>query len=131
MKGEAFYSMPHPEPKKHKRMPLNNRAAQFAPFAALTGYDEQIAETVRTTDGRISMAEDLCEDIYRNLQILFFAVPRPSCATVTYFVPDLFKSGGKYVTVCGTVTAVNREARTVTVEGVEISLDAITDLALN
>ena len=131
MKGEALYTMPHLEPKKHKRMSLQNRASQFAPFAALTGYDRQIEETVRTTDERITLAEDLCEDIYRALQVLFFATPRPSHATVTYFIPDLFKDGGEYVTVGGRITAVSADARTVTVEGREIPLDTITDLTLN
>ena len=122
--------MAHPEPKKHKRMPMGNRAAQFAPFAALTGYDEQIAETVRTTDAPTHMAEDLCEEIDRKLQLLFFASPRPEQGRITYFVPDLFKSGGRYMTAHGRIVAVNPQARTVTVEQIEIPIDAITDITL-
>ncbi len=130
MNREAMYTMMHPEPQKHRRMTLHNRASQFAPFAALTGYDEQIAETARTTDTPTCIAEDLCVEIEQKLQMLFFASPRPECARITYFVQDLFKNGGSYVTVCGAVTATSLEMRTVTIEQTELPIDAITDITL-
>lgn len=127
---EELYTMPHPEPGQHKRMSLHNRASQFAPFAALTGYDEQIAETARTTDAPTCMAEDLREEIEQKLQLLFFSSARPEQAEITYFVPDLFKNGGRYVTVRGKITAANPQRRIITLENIEISIDDITDLTL-
>ena len=131
MNKEVLYNAPHPEPKKHKRMPVRNRAAQFAPFAALTGYDEQIIEAERTTDPVMSLADDLCEEIHRKLQQLFFATPCPRRGTITYFVPDLFKNGGRYVTVSGEITAVDPTLRIITVENTQIAVDAITEICLS
>jgi hypothetical protein len=131
MNREELYIMPHPESKKRKRMSVRNRAAQFAPFSALTGYDEEIIEAERTTEPTVSLAEDLCEEIYRNLQKLFFATPLPCHGKITYFVPDLFKSGGRYVTVNGEITAVDPTLRTVTVENIKIPVDVITEILLS
>ena len=67
---EDIIGMPHYEPKKHKRMTIENRAAQFAPFAALTGYEEAIIETARTTVKRIEIEEDLLNIINSKLEII-------------------------------------------------------------
>lgn len=127
---EELYSMPHPEPQRHKRMSVQNRAAQFAPFAALTGYDEQIDETVRTTEPSLLLAEDLQEEIRQKLQTVFFAGSLPIYGTVTYFVPDSRKKGGRYVTLEGEITAADIQTRTVVIKSTSIPIDAITDMEL-
>ena len=129
MKREELYVMSHPEPKGHRRMSLQNRAAQFAPFAALNGYDEQIVEAERTTDPAMCVAEDLCEEIDRKLQLLF-SDSRPERVEITFFIPDRLKNGGRYITACGCVTSVNSHLRTVTVNCIEIPVDSITNVLI-
>ena len=79
----------HPEPKNHKRMSREARAGQFSPFAALTGYDEQVKETARLTSKKIDLDDEEKE------------------ITVTFFIPDLKKSGGKYQDKTGIVRKID------------------------
>ena len=86
---------------KHPRMSLHDRAAQFAPFAALTGYDEMVDEEARQTENRIELSEEQAELMDRRLCIISDAlsVNRHPWISFTYFVPDEKKTGGRYVTV--------------------------------
>ena len=84
---------------KRQPMPVSDRAAQFAPFAALTGYDEAVAETARLTDSKIELGEDRAADINDKLCMLRDRLYERPEAEVTYFVPDGRKSGGSYVTL--------------------------------
>ena len=93
----------HPTSKKHPRMSRMNRAAQFAPFAALTGYEESIAETARLTDNRIELSEEDIEDINTKLNYIKEHIKERPEVTVTYFQPDERKEGGEYLTVTGKV----------------------------
>lgn len=79
------------------------RAAQFAPFAALTGHDEAVKETARLTDSKIELDEYTKEELNRKLLFLQEHADDEPTATITYFVPDKRKSGGEYVTLTGTV----------------------------
>ena len=97
-KYEDILHLPHPEPKKHQRMTLENRAAQFSPFAALTGHNEAIKETERLTDRKIELEEDAIADINRTLIWIKDNINNNPEVVVTYFVPDYKKTGGKYVT---------------------------------
>ncbi len=96
----------HPDSMKHPRMPRLNRAAQFAPFAALTGYDDLIHEAARHTDRRIVLDENKKEELNRKLAVLMRA-QTPEEAVFTCFVPDLKKSGGTYEDVVGTIGEVD------------------------
>ncbi len=96
----------HPDSIRHPRMPRANRAAQFAPFAALTGYDDLIHEAARHTDRRIVLDENKKEELNRKLAVLMRADP-PKDAVFTCFVPDLRKSGGTYEDVAGKILAVD------------------------
>ena len=93
----------HPTSKKHPRMSRMNRAAQFAPFAALTGYEESIAETARLTDHRIELSEEDIENINTKLNFIKEHIKERPEVTVTYFQPDERKEGGEYITVTGKV----------------------------
>lgn len=102
MSYEDMLHLPHPAPKKHKRMDRLDRAAQFAPFAALSGHDAEIREEARLTD----MAAVLEEDRMAELD-LAIRESLGKTVSITYFQPDGRKAGGKYVTVGGTVKKID------------------------
>lgn len=83
----------HPE-LKHRRMPRAKRAAQFSPFAALTGYDDAIKDASRTTSQEALLSDDMAEDISKKLLSL---QESPRICKIIYFKDDLSKPGGEYV----------------------------------
>lgn len=108
---DDIINLPHPTSTKHPRMSLYNRAAQFSPFAALTGHEEAIAETARLTERKIEQSEDVINRLNEKLQII--ADNFETEVTITYFVPDERKSGGAYVSHTGTVKRIDDYERTV------------------
>ena len=84
-------------------MSMHDRAAQFSPFAALVGYDDAVAETARLTDSREELTEDEMFELNVNLNRLLDSLDEQPEISVTYFVPDEKKSGGKYVEKLGVV----------------------------
>lgn len=98
--------LPHHVSDRHPQMPLKNRAAQFAPFSALTGYEAVIAEAGRLTDQKAVLEEDRLQELDRKLAILRkmlesdTTLPR---VRITFFQPDEKKEGGKYITAEGLV----------------------------
>ena len=106
----------HPTSKKHPRMSNMNRAAQFAPFAALTGYEESIAETARLTDRRIELSEYEIEELNAKLNFIQDHIKEHPKVTVTYFQPDERKEGGAYITVSGKVRRIDEVNKTVMFE---------------
>ncbi len=98
-KYDDIIDLPHYEPR-HKRMPLANRAAQFAPFAALTGHDEAISETSRLTEAMIELS---AEEQSRLSRKLTFAFEHKAEVIVTHFRPDGHKAGGAYVQTTGLI----------------------------
>ena len=99
-KYDDIINLPHHVSDYHKPMPMKNRAAQFAPFAALSGHEEAIAETMRHTEPFKELSED-----EKNLisQKLNYAIDNHSHIEITYFVPDKTKSGGYYERVSGEI----------------------------
>lgn len=87
--------------KNHKPMSLIDRAVQFSPFAALTGFDEEIDETARITDHRAELTEDELNDLNQTFQMLLDKQEECPLVAVTYFQSDKRKSGGVYVTYTG------------------------------
>lgn len=106
-KYDDIINLPHYEPKNHKRMSMYARAAQFAPFAALTGYDDSVKETARQTNKRIEIDEELKAILDWKLQEIQENISCGPIATITYFIPDIKKSGGKYVTISGKVKKID------------------------
>lgn len=98
-KYRDIFNLPHHVSKKHTQMSRYERAAQFAPFAALTGYEDVIEEEGRLTENRIEINEEAKFILDRKLQILMSCVERMPFVSITYFVPDEKKSGGEYVTI--------------------------------
>ena len=98
---DDMINMPCPTSPRHQRMPRADRAAQFAPFAALTGYDAAIDETGRLTDTKIDISEDMREKLDLKQNFLADIIDEQPEISVTYFIPDKKKSGGAYVTANG------------------------------
>ena len=93
-------NMPYPNPEIEKDFPDKvNREAQFAPFAALTGYDDTVEETARLTHNRIDLDETAKEELSRKLAYIRDNIKTMSQVTITFFVPDDKKDGGEYVSV--------------------------------
>ena len=125
-KYDDMINLPRPEPVR-ARMDELSRAAQFAPFAALTGYDEAVGETARLVDEKIELSED--EREYLNEQTKKIReIPEREIA-VTYFIADKRKSGGAYLTARGFVKKIDEIERVlVLTSGEEIPLDDIFDI---
>lgn len=98
---DDIINLPHHQSPTRPRMPMIDRAAQFSPFSALTGYDEAIKETERFVDERIELDGDTIVWLDEQLQLLRSKLNENPKVVLTYFVPDERKSGGKYVTVTG------------------------------
>lgn len=97
--------------KHHTPMSLESRAAQFAPFAALVGYDEEIGEAARLTDGREELSEDAIDALNQAFQKLLEHEKERPLVTVTYFQPDAKKDGGRYMTYTGNFRFYDAEKR--------------------
>ncbi len=105
-----------PVDRKHPPMPLANRAAQFAPFDALTGFSGQIHETARITDSRIDLSEEALQTLDEQLQILCEHLAEHPELTLTYFVPDATKKGGSYQTLTSTIQNIKLYEREIILE---------------
>ena len=122
-------NMPYPNTEIEKDFPDKIlRAAQFAPFAALTGYDEAVEETARLTDSKIELDEYQKSDLNDKLQFINNSEDNEDVC-ITYFVPDKRKSGGAYITKKGIVLKVREYEKEVVVEdGTEIPIDDIIEI---
>lgn len=98
---DDIINLPHHISKKHPQMPMENRAAQFAPFAALTGHEAAVKETARLTNRRIELDENMKVMLDEKLQRIMEQLDNEPEIAVTYFVPDEKKTGGEYVTAAG------------------------------
>ena len=101
---------PHWQSPTRPHMSLYDRAAQFAPFAALTGYDDMITEEARLVDNKIELDNTEIEIINQKLEILADSISngeKPE-VSITYFVPDLLKNGGKYETVTEVIKKIDK-----------------------
>ncbi len=127
-KYKDIIDLPHHVSDKRPHMSPRDRAGQFSPFAALTGFDDSIEETGRYTDSRLFTDEDDMAEIGRKLKILE-DVGKGQTVKVTYFVPDLKKEGGAYRTVESAVRKVKVFERALILEdGNEIGFDDISAL---
>ncbi len=93
--------LPHHVSTRHPQMPMEKRAAQFSPFAAMVGHDAAIREIARLTEEQLELSEDEKAVIDGKLQMIKAHIKEQPEVTVTYFQPDEKKSGGAYVTVTG------------------------------
>lgn len=121
--------LPHYVSKTRTPMSMEARAAQFAPFAALTGHDAAIAETARTTSSRRELTADEEYNLSRKIAYTLSCAATPQIS-ITYFRPDSRKSGGAYVTIQGSIKKIEKCLNLLTLtDGTKIPLDAITDIS--
>lgn len=108
-KYEDIINLPHHISKKHPQMTMESRAAQFAPFAALVGYEDAVEETARLTTKRIELNEEEKNILDMKLQMLKeqMHVQIYPEISIMYFVPDLKKEGEKYIKISGTIKKID------------------------
>ena len=107
---DDIINLPHPTSAKHPRMPMADRAAQFSPFQALSGFGSAIRETARVTGERVELTEDEKAILDEKLRLL---LETGGEGVFTYFLPDERKDGGAYVTAVGPVKRIDQLARQV------------------
>lgn len=142
VKYADIMELPHHQSLKRPHMPMEDRAAQFSPFAALTGYEDAVKETARLTEGRLELDEYQKEVLDRQLSCIRDALckcrQKGRCRgemgveiTVTYFVPDERKEGGMYLTQKGMVQKLKEYEQILLMEdGKEIPLAEIVELRM-
>ena len=121
--------LPHHRSQTHAPMPRRDRAAQFAPFAALTGFDAQLRETERQTQAQAEPNEDALQELDQSLHTLFACVHTQPAVQVRWFVPDAKKSGGAYKTAAGRVLQLDRNQSLLVLDSGPVNaLGAIAEL---
>ena len=106
-KYNDIINMPHHVSKKHPQMSLYARSAQFAPFAALTGYEEAVKETARETESELDIDDELKAILDDKLQVIIEQKDNKPDVSITYFVKDKKKKGGAYITKTGIVKKID------------------------
>ena len=113
---DDMLNLPPPTSRRHPRMSLSDRAAQFAPFAALSGHSAAIAETARLTEPRIELDEDVKATLDLKQQMLMDRIGEHPYVAVTWFQPDGKKDGGRYVTTTGQLKRLDEVERALVME---------------
>ena len=126
---EDIVDLPHHVSKKHPQPTMADRAARFAPFAAITGYEEMVLEEARITDDRIELDENSKAALNEKLNMILEFIDEQPEVSITYFEPDKRKAGGAYVTVTGTVKRIDEyEHLVIMTDGKKINIDDIYNL---
>lgn len=123
---DDIINLPHHVSTRHPQISAIGSAAQFSPFAALTGFEEEIKETGRLTDFMTELSEDEQANLDVRLRMLEDALPQQPWVTITYFAPDKRKAGGAYITAYGTIKKFDRIEKHITLlDGTVILINAI------
>lgn len=126
---DDIINLPRHVSENRPPMPVADRAAQFAPFAALTGFGAAITETGRLTDEKAELDEHEIEALNEKLSAITGRLDEHPMVSITYFQPDEKKSGGAYATVTGAVKKIDEYERLVLLQsGAKISIDDIVDI---
>lgn len=126
---QDIMNLPHFVSRDRTHMSMIERAAQFSPFAALTGYESAVKETARLTGQRLELAEDEKETIARRLTLLQSRLAESPLVEITFFIPDDKKEGGEYHTITGTVKKLdNFQRHIIMMNGIKISIDDIVGI---
>jgi len=130
-KYDDIINEPHHKSKKHPPMSLYARSAQFAPFAALTGYEEAVYETAREVESKIEIDDELKNILDSKIQLMQEQIKKRSEVVFTYFVPDLNKNGGSYITITGIVKKIDTCNQIILLEDkTEIPINDIIDIKI-
>lgn len=131
-KYDDIINLPRHISKKHPQMSLKARSAQFAPFAALTGYDDAIKETSRFTDERRELNEEMTVILNEKLKKIQEKICEKPKIELTYFIKDLKKNGGEYVTITGKVKKIDSNKQVIVFENnEEINIADIVEILLD
>ena len=126
---EDIIDLPPHISEKYPQPTMMDRAARFAPFAAITGYEEMVLEEARPTEERAELDENTLTVLNEKLNIIQETLAEKPEIRVTYFLPDTKKAGGSYVTVAGTVKRIDEYNRVLLMtDGRAIPIDEIFDL---
>ena len=117
---EDIIHLEHPTSKKHPRMPMMKRAAQFLPFAALTGHDRAILESSRITEEKIELSEQKIALLNEKIQLLFLHLSEHPLVSITYFKNDAVKAGGEYSTLLTRIHKIDEINQNLVTENGEI-----------
>lgn len=127
---QDIINLPHHVSETRPHMSMRDRAAQFSPFAALTGYDAAVKETARLTDQRADLDEEMKQNISERLNLIQENLTAVPFVEITYFVPDERKEGGAYCTATGTVKKIDDFQRLVVLtDGTDIPIDEIIEIS--
>lgn len=128
---DDIINLPHHVSKTRPKMSLEQRSAQFAPFSALTGYEDEIAETGRLVDEKLDLDEERKQILDEKLQSIIKKIKTQPSVTITYFVSDTKKDGGAYITTTGNVKKIDKyESIIVLAEGIKIPINDIIDIEI-
>lgn len=131
-KYDDIINLDHPISKNHRPMSIYDRSAQFAPFAALTGYDESIEEASRIVDNKITLGIDKTDEINEKLTFLASQLINKPQISITYFKKDRLKRGGKYISITGIINKIDTTNRKILINKIEkIDLDDIIDISFS
>lgn len=129
---DDIINLPHHVSKSHAPMSMMNRAAQFAPFAALTGHSAAIEETARLTDEQQELAEEDSDALNQKMVYLREVINEHPTITITYFEPDKKKAGGKYKSIEGQLKNIDDYNQSIVLKSGEvIFLQSILDIQLH
>ena len=128
-KYDEIINNEHFDPVNHKRMSMTERAAQFSPFAALTGYSESVKETERLTKNKKELSEDMKYEIDMKLQLIEEHLSEKPEVSIIYFIKDKKKSGGDYTEYTGVIRRIDKvNGKIIFVDKTVIDLKDIIDI---
>lgn len=128
---DDIIDLPHHVSATRPQMPMLDRAAQFQPFRALTGYEDAVHETARLTDERVELSEDEKSILDRKLQELLDSIDSRPLVTITWFQPDRRKAGGAYVATTGQLKKIDDfESALILMDGARIAMEDILDIQI-
>lgn len=132
---DDMLALPHHQSSTRPHMSISNRAAQFSPFAALNGYEDEIRETARLTDEKMELSDNEKEWLDEKLRVIAEHLGQHPSVSITYFIPDARKAGGSYVTDTGTIKRIDPIGQKVIFyaenkisDGRSIPMDAIVEI---
>ena len=127
---EDIINLPHHISQKHPQMSLEARSAQFAPFAALTGYEEVVKETERITVEKIELDEEEKSILNEQIQYILSNIDKKIKVCIKYFVPDIKKDGGQYIIIKGIVSKIDKYKQIIVVNNIEINIKDIIKIEM-
>ncbi len=130
-KYDDIIHLQHYQSSERPHMSLHDRAAQFAPFAALSGHEEAIEETARVTDAKMILDEDAIGKMNEALYAISKHLQEKWTVSITYFQPDTLKDGGAYLTDVGTIKRIDDIEKIIIMDsGMKIGMEQVMQVEI-